>query len=122
MKTIVVTPEERNKIMETTRGHNRIVLYGLCVKKWGSRAQLIAALEELGELSSAIAKELNGKLTDLYPIVTELADVKIMIEQVEMILGLESKVRDEVQFKLDRLAARVTLDRKVQVKEEEDGN
>lgn len=80
------------------------------VNMFGSNVQFVKALEELGELSTAISRMIlqpNG-LMHLSNLVEELADVFIMINQIEYILENEYDVRPgeiqrQINFKLERL-------------------
>lgn len=72
--------------------------------KWGERAQMIVALEELAECSVAIAKKLNGKLKDNMDLITEIADVEIMLDQVKWLNDWDAAVAKEKRFKLNRVA------------------
>lgn len=74
-----------------------------CQDKWGISAQMIKCQEECGELVTAIAKELNypGRF-DAQVIITELADVAMMVSQLSHAFGLE-----KVQAEIDRKSERV---------------
>jgi len=77
-------------------------LYNKAKTKWGVRAQLIKAIEEMSELTKELAKSLNGN-TDRQHTAEEVADVKIMIEQIELFLEIEWLVEQYKRKKLDRL-------------------
>jgi len=81
----------------------RLKLYKKASLKWGSSSQIIVAIEELSELTNQLAKHLNGKCKDMAHIVDELADSRIMIEQVEFVLDLEDRVKHRMKVKLNRL-------------------
>lgn len=77
------------------------------IEKWGIDAQIDMMIEECGELITALAKrnrEING--TTSSEIITELADVKIVLAQLELIFGVE-KVNLEVERKMKRLIGRI---------------
>ena len=78
-------------------------VYKSAVSRWGGRAQIIAAIEELSELTNQLAKYLNGKYENFANITDELADSRIMIEQVEYNLCLEKEVRERMEVKLKKL-------------------
>lgn len=84
-----------------TRPRNEI--YDMASEKWGSTSQLVVALEELAELSVEIAKKINDKRDSNEPLIDELADARIMIEQVENIFGVETEVQYRIEQKLARL-------------------
>ena len=77
-------------------------LYNKAKTKWGVRAQLIKAIEEMSELTKELAKSLNSNM-DRQHIAEEVADVKIMIEQIELFFEIEALVKQYKRKKLDRL-------------------
>jgi NTP pyrophosphatase (non-canonical NTP hydrolase) len=84
-------------------------LYDMASSRWGAVAQAQMACEECGELIQAISKVFfRGKSVDKSDIVTEMADVRIMIEQLARILEVEEGVEIEMTRKLNRLEARLT--------------
>ena len=54
------------------------------INKWGNEAQLDQMIEECAELIVAI-NHLRRKKSDLLPVLEELADVEIMLEQMSII-------------------------------------
>ena len=79
----------------------RIDLYKEAIAKWGEEAQRNMAFEELGELNTILARDRRGRATK-EEILTELADVTIMCEQMAVILGFEDYEK-ELDNKLIRL-------------------
>jgi NTP pyrophosphatase (non-canonical NTP hydrolase) len=73
---------------------------------YGTAPQIIKAIEELGELTTALSKWMNN-YQSLKPIVDEIADVKIMLAQLEIIFDIDIQVHNRVNFKLKRLAKRL---------------
>lgn len=69
------------------------------------------ALEELGELSTALARDLQGE-GDRANIAEEMADVYIMLAQLQLIYGNAAEVGHAVKGKLRRVAERVESERK----------
>ena len=80
----------------------RINIYRDASIKWGEKSQMIAAIEEFSELIDQIAKQLNGK-TQRKNIIDEIADARIMIEQLEYNLCCGHEVETRVEDKLIRL-------------------
>jgi len=78
-------------------------IFKLAAKKWGKTSQLIVALEELSELQVEIAKHLNGKRPDISGLVDELADVRIMVGQIEHHFKCGHLVAARKGFKLEKL-------------------
>ena len=80
-------------------------LFETVITKFGFDAQKAMAIEECAELINALCKEKRGRATD-EDIITEIADVQIMCEQLAIIYGQE-KVRQERLRKLMRLHNRI---------------
>ena len=82
---------------------------------YGLQRQLEKFGEELAELDEAYSKymaKLNQCNEDisLEPLIDELADVKIMIAQMEYLLECEKEVADRVEFKLERQLDRMKVE------------
>lgn len=69
------------------------------------------AMEELSELSEALARDLQGD-GDRDNIAEEMADVYITLAQLELIYGNHVDVVDEIREKMARTLARVETERK----------
>lgn len=76
-------------------------LFETVITKFGFDAQKAMAIEECAELINALCKESADE-----DIITEIADVQIMCEQLAIIYGKE-KVRQERLRKLMRLHKRI---------------
>ena len=63
------------------------------------------AIEEMAELTNALMKDRRGRVT-LEDIITEVADVIIMMNQLSYILGRD-KVQAEIERKIIRLKGRI---------------
>lgn len=74
------------------------------VNKWGSRAQMTKACEELAELQVQLCKKLNNSPTTTEQVVDEIADVIIMSLQMRMLFNPDA-VDARIKYKLDRLEA-----------------
>ena len=88
-----MTQEREGKILETALEH------------FGHNVQVMKAIEELGELTVELARNLNG-LGNLDALREELADAFVMLNQMEMIFG---DVTDIEIAKLERLERMVGL-------------
>lgn len=66
----------------------RIELYKEALKKWGEDAQVRMLYEECGELITAVAQFGRGR-TSHHDVMTELADVSIMVEQIATLMSYE---------------------------------
>lgn len=79
----------------------------LAISTYGKDMQLTVAIEELSELIKEICKHKRGA-DNTEAIVEEMADCHIMLEQLEMIFGLEGAViADAIDKKVKRLERRL---------------
>ena len=79
----------------------RLELYKEAIEKWGEDAQKEMLYEELGELITAVAQFKRGR-TSHHDVMTELADVFIMVEQIATIMNYDD-FEKELERKLTRL-------------------
>ena len=79
----------------------RLKLYDAAITRWGVGAQKEMVYEEIGELITALARDSRGRTTT-EELITELADVTIMCEQMAYVLGYEDYEK-EMENKLIRL-------------------
>lgn len=100
MKIDNLTPEQREA-----------AILGIAIETYGADAQIIVAIEELSELTKSLTKYLRAGDTvseeTLESIHEEMADVSIMLNQLELIFGDYS---DWECFKLDKLAAKLGME------------
>lgn len=87
-----MTPEER------------IVLKN-ALETYGQWPQIMMCIEECAELTNALAKMSRNRGTTM-DIITEIADVSIIIDQLSMMFG-EMKVHEERVRKIERLKERL---------------
>lgn len=74
---------------------------------FGAQAQFVVALEELSEAQKEICKFLRGK-GDPEHLTEEIADAQIMLEQVQMLCGIdEGAVQEQMDSKIERLRGRI---------------
>lgn len=76
-------------------------LYLNAILKYGLDKQIMTLFEECGELIDAMAKTYRGRSTQ-EDVITELADVSIMVEQLAAFYGTE-RFEAEKERKLERL-------------------
>lgn len=84
----------------------RIELYETALDKYGIKSQVFMVMEECGELLSALGKGNRGRLEGKMDVITELADVSIMVEQMAVYFGYD-EYKKERERKLQRLAERL---------------
>jgi len=77
------------------------VILQQAIDNFGEISQLLMAIEEASELIMAITHRWRGRVLD-DAVIEEIADVKIMCWQLELIFG-EKEVDEMVEFKLQRL-------------------
>lgn len=78
----------------------------LFINYFGEKYQKVLLFEEMSELQKEVCKELRGK-GDIPHIAEELADVYIMLQQMQLIYGItDEQIEYVVQEKIER-----TLDR-----------
>lgn len=77
------------------------------IKKYGVVMQTVVAIEEMSELTKELTKALRGK-ENIEGIVEELADVYIMLNQVQMMFGIsDDRVQEMMDLKIQRLDRRI---------------
>lgn len=81
-------------------------LYKKALEKYGVMPQVLMVVEECGELLSALSKY-NRSRIEVPEVITELADVSIMVEQMAELLGYEEFVKEKNR-KLERLKERLS--------------
>lgn len=91
--------------MATKQNINILDLYGDALFSYGILAQEWVLVEECGELLNAIAKFRRGRVGK-NEIITELADVHIMVEQMAFFFGWDD-FKAEKKHKLERLKSRL---------------
>ena len=79
------------------------------IEVWGEMLQIDIAIEELSELTTALARQQRGR-NEPIAVVEEIADVQLCLDQLKQIYGPEEVEKVE-QEKLERLHRRVEADR-----------
>lgn len=82
-------------------------IYRLALDRYGIGAQCVVAIEELSELQKEICKQIRGS-GDLNALAEEVADAKIMIEQVIKMFGIKDEAEEWRKRKLERLERRLS--------------
>lgn len=80
-------------------------IYRKALEAKGYHHQKMVLVEECGELLNAIAKSERGR-AKVADIITELADVSIMVEQMALFFGWK-EFEEEKKRKLERLNQRL---------------
>lgn len=82
-------------------------IYRRALDRYGIGAQCVVAIEELSELQKEICKQLRGG-GDLNALAEEVADAKIMIEQIVKMFGIKDEAEEWRKRKLERLERRLS--------------
>lgn len=82
-------------------------IYNTALNQWGLVNQVFMVVEECGELLNVLAKAKRSRVTQ-EEIITELADVSIMVEQMAFFYG-EKNFIAEKERKLERLKKRLVI-------------
>ena len=77
-------------------------IYKKAITKYGLIAQIDMVFEEMSELQKELCKFKRGK-SNISNIAEEMADVKIMLEQMELAFNIKDKVEFEKDLKIKRL-------------------
>lgn len=77
-------------------------LYLKAVNTFGANQQIIKAMEELGELSTALARYFTKSKSNTSNINEEIADVEIMLNQLRLIFS-NAEIDKHKKEKLERL-------------------
>lgn len=83
-------------------------IYREALNKLGAESQMLMVFEEMAELQKELCKSARGK-NNLNQIAEEVADVRIMLEQVENFYACEMLVQEFRKQKLERLERRLLL-------------
>ena len=86
------------------------VLYTAALARFGPKKQAEKLLEEMAELQVEICHMWDGR-PDFDGLATEIADVGILLEQMQFIFDIEKAVQAEKEKKLVRLAGMLGLER-----------
>lgn len=81
-------------------------LYQKTLDLWGKELQINMVFEELGELITALSREIRGRNKPI-DLAEEIADVEIMLDQLKFIYKMENDVFDLKIGKLARLEVRI---------------
>lgn len=79
-------------------------IYQAAITEWGNDAQIDVAIEEMAELTTALLHHKRGREAN---VAEEIADVRIMIAQLEIIFKNGDEVEKIKKEKIDRLARRL---------------
>lgn len=87
----------------------KVQIYQQAMDSWGEVSQAMMVMEEVGEMLDKMGKAHRGRLKDRMEIITELADVTIMMEQWASYFGWDEFCAEK-ERKLERLKERLNKD------------
>lgn len=93
---------EKGKTMSEYPKKLRMQVYTNALTANGEKYQLTVAIEELAECQKEICKAIRGMVNEDH-LAEEVADATIVLEQVRMLFGIDDKVRQIMDQKVDRL-------------------
>lgn len=102
-------PHEAARLMglEVVKENNMVKeLYRLALSTYGAQAQTMMVMEKMAELQKELCKHARGK-ENRAQIAEEIADVQIMLEQMELLHDCAGLVAGFKAQKLDRLEKRL---------------
>ena len=85
----------------------REIIYKKAFEKFGKPNQITKAIEEMSELQKELCKVLIGEM-DLLNIVEELADVEIMLEQLNLMFNSRAAIERVKEKKLNKLERKIS--------------
>lgn len=85
-------------------------VYRLALRRWGRDAQFAVAQEELAELVVALSHHRRGRTDAVAEVAEECADVRVVLAQVELALGIEADVEGRRRARVQRLGRLVLED------------
>lgn len=109
--TVELLEEAAEFIEMLTCNETRDAVFGRCICNYGTAPQMDMAIEEMSELIKALLKWRRSKGLELTAardsIVDELADVRIMCRQMEILFQCEDEVERRIDFKVQRQSGRL---------------
>lgn len=79
------------------------------IERYGAEKQTLKTVEEIGELLKELSKNAWGEENTAH-IAEEIADVRIMLDQMEILHGVEYLCHGYEKAKLHRLAKRLGVE------------
>lgn len=102
--------EESAELIGRLTNANRDAVFRQCIKEYGAFPQIDMAIEEMSELIQALSKYKRAKGATpglIHNIVDELADVRIMARQMEILFECYDEVEKKIDVKVSRQKRRL---------------
>lgn len=93
-----------NNMTKTEKERLKVIAF-----RYGKESQVDVAIEECSELIKALLKDRRKKANILEDIVDEIADVQIMLEQLQDLYDCKAEVDARITFKINRQLERMNL-------------
>lgn len=85
---------------------DKYAIYIKALDAYGAQAQTLMCMEEMSELQKELCKHARGA-GNVHQIAEEIADVRIMLDQMALLHGCEGLAANYKTAKIDRLAERL---------------
>ncbi len=109
--TVELLEEAADVINRLSDTESRDLVFRRCICKYGTQPQIDVAIEEMSELTKALLKWRRAKGAELTAardnIIDEIADVRVMCRQMEILFQAEDEVERRIDFKVERQLKRL---------------
>ena len=109
--TVELLKEAAEVINRLSDTESKDAVFRRCICEYGTHPQIDVAIEEMSELTKALLKWRRAKGAELTAardnIIDEIADVRIMCRQMEILFQAEYEVERRIDFKVDRQRKRL---------------
>lgn len=96
------------------KAYTRDSVFRRCILEYGANSQIDMSIEEMAELTKALLKLRREKGRNskslIDDVIDEIADVRIMCRQMELLFKAEDRVEQRIDYKIKRQIKR--LDRR----------
>lgn len=93
-----------SEAFEMMSNEDRMALYQRGFALLGEKGQILKLVEEMAELTQVLIKAHNGYDFDPDSLTDEMADVYVLLEQLELLFGNGERVRVRFEEKLRRFS------------------
>ena len=93
------------------KAYTRDSVFRRCILEYGANSQIDMAIEEMAELTKALLKLRREKGRNskslIDDVIDEIADVRIMCRQMELLFKAEDRVEQRIDYKIKRQIKRL---------------
>ena len=90
------------------------------IDTYGSTHQITVAIEEMAELQKELCKFNRDEYFNIEAIAEEIADVEIVLREIKHIFQIDDLIKEQTDFKIDRLQQRILAKKAEEEQIEED--